>query len=92
MFHFGCLFLVEFFVGLNVPLYKYSCAFCKTEYSNRPTHNIHLKSEEHTEVRLVVQLKLERLNKEQLQKDYGTTNINDILEVYENVCRVEWNI
>ena len=77
---------------LNVPLYKYSCAFCKTEYSNRSTHNIHLKSEEHTEVRLVVQLKLERLNKKHLQKDYGTTNVNDILDVYENVCHVEWNI
>ena len=77
---------------LVATLYKYSCAFCKTEYSNRSTHNIHLKSEEHTEVRLVVQLKLERLNKKHLQKDYGTTNVNDILDVYENVCHVEWNI
>jgi len=63
----------------------YSCGICKTTPDQISHHKSHIKTQKHQDKKDLFQFKLLRLNNDELQDQYKTLNISDIVKETETI-------
>ena len=64
---------------------SYSCGICKTKPDQISHHKSHIETQKHKDKKDLFELKLSKLNNEDLENKYQTLNINDIIKETETV-------
>uniref|UniRef100_A0A6C0EI08 site-specific DNA-methyltransferase (adenine-specific) n=1 Tax=viral metagenome TaxID=1070528 RepID=A0A6C0EI08_9ZZZZ len=62
---------------------KYKCGICESKPDQLSHHKMHIDTQKHKDKRTIFELKLKQLSTEDLEKDYKTHNIEDILGGFE---------
>jgi type I restriction-modification system DNA methylase subunit len=63
----------------------YNCGICKTIPDQLSHHKHHLETDKHQTKKALFKLQLEKLNEQELQEQYNTTDYEVILEGIENI-------
>jgi len=66
-------------------LKNYSCGICKTLPDQISHHKSHLETQKHKDKKELLELKLLKIDKKDLEEKYGTTNIEDIINETETI-------